>query len=230
MGLAWVEEAHPSVVAELLSTSAGCEGSRLAGVGLGFLGGCRGVGAGCHATIVGGGAVGAGGRLHGPGPVVRGVRVQGRPTRDRQHTPRRSCTVNGLAMNHRRLVRSPTWATSASARMPLSASTRVTTTIQITCIESYRVLPPFTDAADSGEPADGWQLPHGPLVTGPWPAQRSRLHQLDMHPGQGPGAATARVVGGLLLLAVLVRLTGLGRRDSGRPRRGRRYGRRRRGL
>jgi hypothetical protein len=37
------------------------------------------------------------------------------------------------------------------------------------------------------------------------------------------------VVGGLLLLAVLVRLTGLGRRDSRRPRRGRRFGRRRRG-
>jgi hypothetical protein len=38
------------------------------------------------------------------------------------------------------------------------------------------------------------------------------------------------VVGGLLLLAVLVRMTGLGRRERRRPRRGRRFGRRRRGL
>jgi hypothetical protein len=38
------------------------------------------------------------------------------------------------------------------------------------------------------------------------------------------------VVGGLLLLAVLVRMAGLARRDSRRPRKGRRYGRRRRGL
>jgi hypothetical protein len=37
------------------------------------------------------------------------------------------------------------------------------------------------------------------------------------------------VVGGLLL-AVLVRMTGLGRRERRRPRRGRRFGRRRRGL
>ena len=38
------------------------------------------------------------------------------------------------------------------------------------------------------------------------------------------------VVGGLLLLAVLMRVTGLGGRDTRRPRRGRRFGRRRRGL
>jgi hypothetical protein len=38
------------------------------------------------------------------------------------------------------------------------------------------------------------------------------------------------VVGGLLLLAVLVRLATLGGRDRRRPRRGRRFGRRRRGL
>jgi hypothetical protein len=38
------------------------------------------------------------------------------------------------------------------------------------------------------------------------------------------------VVGGLLLLAVLVRMADLGRRDSRRPWRGRRSGRRRRGL
>jgi len=38
------------------------------------------------------------------------------------------------------------------------------------------------------------------------------------------------VVGGLLLLAVLVRMADLGRRERRRPRRGRRFGRRRRGL
>ena len=38
------------------------------------------------------------------------------------------------------------------------------------------------------------------------------------------------VVGGLLLLAVLVRVTDLGGRGTTRPRRGRRFGRRRRGL
>jgi hypothetical protein len=38
------------------------------------------------------------------------------------------------------------------------------------------------------------------------------------------------VVGGLLLLAVLVRMAHLGRRKRRRPRRGRRFGRRQRGL
>ena len=38
------------------------------------------------------------------------------------------------------------------------------------------------------------------------------------------------VVGGLLLLAVLVRVTDLGGRERTRPRRGRRFGRRPRGL
>jgi hypothetical protein len=42
--------------------------------------------------------------------------------------------------------------------------------------------------------------------------------------------SVALVVGGLLLLAVLVRWTTLGGRDRRRPRRGRRSGRRRRGL
>jgi len=53
----------------------------------------------------------------------------------------------------------------------------------------HRLPPPFTGAADSGEPADGWQLPHGPLVTGhgrptshdstSWPCRRPRARRCN---------------------------------------------------
>jgi hypothetical protein len=91
------------------------------------------------------------------------------------------------AVDHRRLVQAPRRVTSASARPPPSASIRVTVTIQMTCIDSTSLhqaqltpVNPLTaeDAAARAEPglAGVWV----------WPARRSRLHQLDMHAGQGP--------------------------------------------
>ena len=88
------------------------------------------------------------------GPMAATTPATAEPLSDSSHyrSPRKvgnrwtSCAhrqrgraVEACAVGHRRLVQAATWATSASPRTPLSASAKVTITIQMICIDQ----PPF---------------------------------------------------------------------------------------